>query len=267
MSPSCSSYTASEAEMANRLDTSSNPSINGTFLNPFTCIVAGPSGSGKTTFVCNLISSHSLLVSPPFSFVKVYIGTPLEENALFKHLASSMNSIAKDLVDVVDVRGVYDNDLKLMEKHFAHDLKSSIDEFCENGCVVFDDLMQELARANLLVDLFTKISSHKKLSVIYLTQDLFFRGKNPQENHTLFINAHHLVLFKQPMDTSSFRLVASRLGSGIDYKKTYSLLRDVAEKYRYVIISGTLKRDKSIQFTSDIFHSHPITFQRVFSLI
>jgi hypothetical protein len=45
--------------------------------------------------------------------------------------------------------------------------------------------------------LFTKKSHHRNISVMYIEQNLFHKGKN---HRTISLNAHYMVLFKNPRD-------------------------------------------------------------------
>lgn len=236
--------------------------VNASFQHPFTCLVAGPSGSGKTTFVKELLlNKNSLIDIGDFSHITIYIGTRLDDNVIFQQLKQSL----PETVSVVECKELYDGDVKEFESNFAQDFVQAARRQGPGGCVVFDDLMQELSRANLLTDLFSKHSSHLGLSVIHITQNLFFRGKQPQEHRTLYTNTHHLVLFKFPLDNTVFAVIAKRLGAG-NYNQTLKMMEQVADKYRYVIINGGFSRSKRLRFTSDIFGSTPFFYQRQFAL-
>ena len=56
--------------------------------------------------------------------------------------------------------------------------------------------------------IFTKISHHKSVSVLYLTQNLFFQGK---ENRTISLNTHYMVLFKNPRDASQVAVLGKQM--------------------------------------------------------
>lgn len=72
-----------------------------------------------------------------------------------------------------------------------------------DSLVVIDD---QMAETNLEVaNMFTKDSHHRNYSLIYIVQNIF--GKNPHMR-TISLNAHYIVLFKNPRDASQ----ASHLG-------------------------------------------------------
>ena len=55
-----------------------------------------------------------------------------------------------------------------------------------------------------VLDLFTKDSHHRNITVLYLTQDLFFPGKFSK---TIKRNAHYIVAFKNPRDQTGIRTI------------------------------------------------------------
>ena len=61
--------------------------------------------------------------------------------------------------------------------------------------LIIDDLMSETD--SRVTKLFTKGSHHKNASVIYISQNLFHKGK---ENRYISLNSHYLILFKNPRD-------------------------------------------------------------------
>jgi hypothetical protein len=72
--------------------------------------------------------------------------------------------------------------------------------------IILDDLMDETDQK--VVSLFTKKSQHRNISVMYIVQNLFHRGKH----HSL--NAHYMVLFKNPRDVSQIMELAHQMYPG-----------------------------------------------------
>jgi hypothetical protein len=67
----------------------------------------------------------------------------------------------------------------------------------EKHLVILDDLMDKTDQR--VVSLFTKKSHHIIISVMYIVQNLFHRGKH---HRTISLNAHYMVVFKNPRDVS-----------------------------------------------------------------
>ena len=67
------------------------------------------------------------------------------------------------------------------------------------------DLMEEGGNDKRVLDLFTKDSHHRNVTVLYLTQDLFPPGKFAK---TINRNAHYVIAFKNPRDRTGMRNLA-----------------------------------------------------------
>jgi len=67
----------------------------------------------------------------------------------------------------------------------------------KRNLIVFDDQMIDAGKDKRIVNLFTRGSNHRNLSVIYIVQNLFHQGKG---SHRISLNSHYLVLFKNPRD-------------------------------------------------------------------
>ena len=72
------------------------------------------------------------------------------------------------------------------------------------GVLVFDDLMGEGGQDKRVLDLFTKDSHHRNITLLYLTQYLFPSGKFFK---TINRNAYYIVAFKNPRDQTGVRTV------------------------------------------------------------
>ena len=62
---------------------------------------------------------------------------------------------------------------------------------------MLDDQMIDASNDKRIVNLFTRGSHHRNLSVIYMVQNLFDQGKGSRSTS---LNSHYLVLFKNPRD-------------------------------------------------------------------
>jgi len=60
----------------------------------------------------------------------------------------------------------------------------------------------------LVANVFTKISHHRNIGVVYLTQNLFDKNKYAR---TISLNAHYPVLFKNPRDATQFATLARQM--------------------------------------------------------
>ena len=75
--------------------------------------------------------------------------------------------------------------------------------------LIIDDLMTETDKS--VSDLFTKGSHHRNLSVLHLVQNVFDKNKHTR---TISLNAHYLVIFKNPWDASQVTHLAKQMYPG-----------------------------------------------------
>ena len=86
----------------------------------------------------------------------------------------------------------------------------SLDEFEGNkhSLVIIDDLMNETN--NVVTKLFTRVSRHTNISVIYITQNIFHPSK---ETRTITLNAQYMILFKNVRDKSQIAYLRRQMYS------------------------------------------------------
>ena len=149
------------------------------FRTPSSIVVAGPSGCGKTYFVSRLLEEpgHYFQAGPPPALHYCYGAWQ-----------PGFQPLAK--------RGI----------HFHEGLPQTADLDTwyppEGGLLILDDLMAEGGNDKRVLDLFTKHSHHRHITVLYLCQDLFPLGKYAK---TISRNAHYVVAFKNPRDQLGIR--------------------------------------------------------------
>ena len=68
--------------------------------------------------------------------------------------------------------------------------------------------MSKLGDSKLLSRLFTEGSHHRNLSVIYIVQNLFDKGKS---HRYVSLNAQYIVLFKNPRDSSQIECLSRQI--------------------------------------------------------
>ena len=134
--------------------------------HPSRCLVAGPSQSGKSTFV------H--IIDICFDYVMIILGTEANKNEI---LSSLKDELRPGVMEIIELKRLHET-TELMKKNFS----SEFEHFVKNkakrkkkGCVIFYDLMSELSECGLLLDLFSKHSSHYDLTTIHIMQNVFSR--------------------------------------------------------------------------------------------
>ena len=78
----------------------------------------------------------------------------------------------------------------------------------KRNLIVFDGQMIDVSKDKRIVNLFTRSSHNRNLSVIYIVQNLFHQGKG---SHSISLNSHYLVLFKNPRDKLQILTLAKQM--------------------------------------------------------
>ena len=147
----------------------------------FTMVVAGPSKSGKTEFVKKLVKNTHWISPPP----EKNVWCCREWQPAYESLQDS----------VTFIRNIPSDDEKLVA------------DLSTRHLLIFDDMMGGKAIESI-VDWFTRKAHHRNTSVIYITQNLFDRAA---QHRTISLNAHYLVLFKNPRDKSQISVLSRQL--------------------------------------------------------
>ena len=231
--------------------------------HPFRYLVAGPSQSGKSTFVCNLLLWQNYIIDICFDYIMIILGTEANKNEI---LSSLKDELRPGVMEIIELEKLYET-AELMKKNFS----SEFEHFVKNkanrkkkGCVIFDDLMSELSECGLLLDLFSKYSSHYDLTTIHITQNIFFKARG--KHGSIYQNTHVLVLFKNPLDNTVIHTIAHCISRGKKYGELVDMLHHVLDHHRYIVIMGDLKTSPKLKYHTNIFAMDPIPHQTIYHL-
>lgn len=147
------------------------------FIHPFAAIVGGPSSCGKTYFITEFLKYSNKLCNTRFFEV---IWCYDEMQPLYQQ--SQGIQFHQGLPDLTLFSG---NKPRL---------------------IIIDDLMRETD--GRIVDIFTKGSHHKNLSVFYITQNIFHQGRGQRD---ISLNANYLICFKNPRDKTQIQYMARQV--------------------------------------------------------
>jgi hypothetical protein len=187
--------------------------------HPFTATVAGPTGCGKTQFTFRLIENAVKMIDPPPRKIWYCYG---EYQPLFAKYPQVIFN--EGLPDISNFDGK------------------------DPALLVIDDLMQETN--DTVANIFTKISHHRNVSVLYLTQNLFPKNKHAR---TISLNSHYLVLFKNPRDASQFAVLARQMYPNSS-KFAIEAFKDATEKpYGYLLVDLKPDTDEKYRLRTKIF--------------
>lgn len=190
------------------------------FKHPFTAIISGPTQCGKSTFVLRLIDNCQTIIELPPDRIMYCFG---EYQTIFD---------------------TYRNRVQF------HEGLPNADEFDsrQRTLLIVDDLMSEADDG--LANIFTKISHHRNVSIMFLTQNLFHKNKHMR---TMSLNAHYLVLFKNPRDVTQFATLARQM-----YANRWRFAIDAFENatstaHSYLLIDLKSDTDERYRLRTNIF--------------
>ena len=191
------------------------------FKHPFTCIVAGPTGCGKSQFVARLLRTKDSTISPvPDRMVFHYT----EWQPLYERLEKFVE-LQQGLPDV-----------------------DSFDPRQKN-LLVLDDAMGVVDKKKI-ASLFTEKSHHRNLSVIYVVQNLFEKGP---ESRTVSLNAHYMVIFKNPRDASQISHLARQMYPGRGKYLQEAFVHATSKPYGYLLVDARQETPEHLRLRTKIF--------------
>ena len=151
----------------------------------FSMLVAGPRGAGKGEFVKQLLSLKRFIMTNPPERIVWFYG---------KHQPDLFRSLTEEIPCIEFHEG------------FPTNIEVMFDRSKRSICIM-DDLMQSASGNQLVENLFTN-GRHLSLSVVFVSQNLFYAGKKCR---TISLNSTYIVVFKNPRDQSQIRHLACQM--------------------------------------------------------
>lgn len=190
------------------------------FKHPFTAIVAGPTSCGKTYFINKVLQHLQLLSDTTFERIIWYYD---EWQPLYAAPSNTLIEYKQGAPDTSEFTGT------------------------KPVLIIIDDLMRETGSS--VVDIFTKGSHHRNLSVFYITQNIFHQGKGQRD---ISLNANYIVFFKNPRDRAQIMHLARQLNPE-EPKFICEAYRDATVKpHGYLMIDLKQDTDDDYRFVSNI---------------
>lgn len=206
------------------------------FRHPSTIMISGPTGSGKTKFV------ERVLVERRFT---------VDHNRIFwiySEWQPAYEALQQARPEINFKRGLGD------ENEFYNSLSNM-----NRNLLILDDQMSTIGNSKTLARLFTEGSHHRNLSIIYIVQNLFDKGKS---HRTVSLNAQYFVLYKNPRDKSQIDSIAKQM-----YPGKVKFLRDAfqdatKEPFTYLLIDMHPETPESVRVLTHIFANEtPTVYQ------
>jgi hypothetical protein len=190
-----------------------------TWRHAFTSILAGPTGAGKSVFTLRFISEVADMVTPPIEKIVYCYG---EYQPIFGEYPQV--TFNEGLPDLAQFDGK------------------------QNTLLVIDDLMSETNDA--VSNIFTKISHHRNVSVMYLTQNLFYKSK---QSRTMSLNAHYIVVFKNPRDATQISTLARQMYPGKSQFLVEAFKNATEKPFGYLLIDLKPDTEEKYRIRTGIF--------------
>ncbi len=201
--------------------------------------VSGQTGSGKTRWVYEFLRSVN----------DMYSGDP-PENILYCY------GIYQPLFDEME------RTLHNFQSRKGLPSEQEIDEFCEGRShvlLVIDDLMHAVVQSPDMELLFTRGCHHKGISVIFLTQNLFPRGKHAR---TIALNTWYLVLMKNMRDVSQVSVLGRQLFPGKSKGLMAAYEDALSQSYGYLILDAAPHSEDRYRVRTRVFPGEePIVYR------
>lgn len=190
------------------------------WIAPFRVLLGGPSGCGKTVFVKKFIKFRKQLCDVEFSRIIFFYS---ENQPTYTEFDSCVE-FCEGLPHPSD---------------FADDPSPKL--------IIIDDFMRESAN-NVIIDLFTKGSHHKNISIIFISQNIFYKSQRD-----LSLNVSYLVVFKNPRDRAQVQHLARQLWPE-NVKFIREIFKDATSKpHSYLLFDLTQKTPDDLRFRACIF--------------
>lgn len=191
-------------------------------------VITGATGSGKSSWVSRFLHHlKEMYVKDPPKKVLYCYGVYQELFAKIEHSIPNI-SFRQGLPSEEDV----------------DELSSS----GEHTLIVLDDLMHQVVQSQDMELLFTQGCHHRHISVILITQALFYQGKKAR---TIALNTWYTVLMKNVRDVFMVATLGRQLGKGQLVTKAY---QDCLKKpYGYLVIDTSPHSEDDTRLRTHIF--------------
>lgn len=196
--------------------------MNYQFYHPFSAVVAGPSGCGKSQFILNFLKAANAICSVQFKKIYWYYD---EMQPLYKNLNESVH-LRQGLPDMQEFDGA------------------------DPVLIIIDDFMREAN--NSIVDIFTKGSHHRNISVFFITQNIFHQGRGQRD---ISLNAHYIILFKNPRDRAQIKHLSRQISPNYSKFLEEAYNDATSEPHGYLLFDLKQKTLDMLRYRTSIFRT------------
>jgi len=198
------------------------------FKTPTSIMISGPSQSGKTVLTKRILMNRHEMFDQEIGQIVYCYGA----------YQPGFTQLQNELENIVFVEGFPEDALDYFQgKH---------------GILIIDDLMDSCSNDQRMSDLLTKHSHHKNITVIYIVQNLFPRGKF---SRTISLNCHYIVTFKNCRDSLGIStLIQQAFCSKNDRDYAMESFQDATSKlYGYLLFDLHPSSSSHLRLRTNIF--------------
>lgn len=192
--------------------------------------VTGQTGSGKTQFVYKLLrNAKEMYGGDPSDKILYCFGI---HQPLFDEMSQTIPSISF---------------------HQGLPTPKMIDEFTidrSHRLIVVDDLMHRVIQDVDMELLFTQGCRHRKLSVIFITQNIFPKGS---KSRAIALNTGYLIMMKNVRDVSQIATLGRQLFPGRSKILTKIYADASSKRYGYLVLDMLLHSEDKYRLRTCVF--------------
>ena len=204
------------------------------FKHPFTMKLSGNRRTGKTYFTKNLILKNKELITPEIDSIIWFYDSPQDD--VFHEV--------KDQQHIEFLQGLPKSPIQdILERRSGRKL------------IVLDDLMEEASNRKDISSLFTN-GRHQDVSVIFLSQNLFHKGKYSRE---IALNSDYMITFKNPRDVSIISNLGRQMGNTKFLQAAYQ--DATKEPFSHFFIDLRSDTSDSLRYRSDVLNDTQTVYQ------
>lgn len=192
--------------------------------------ISGQTGSGKTRFVYRLLThlDEMYVKEPPKRILYCY-------------------GIHQPLLDEMEQ---HISNLKLHHGIPSNETIQDLTSDRQHTLIVLDDLMHRVVQDVDMELLFTQGCHHRRLSVIFITQNIFPRGS---KSRTIALNTYYLVLMKNMRNASQISMLGRQLYPGRSKLLIDAYTDATKQAFGYLVVDTSPQGNDKYRLRTNIF--------------
>jgi len=209
-----------------------HPLVSVQLCSPFILIINGSTQCGKSTLIKKILLRKNEIFDRDFEKIVYCYAYSLP---MFEELEQNIPNI-----------------------QFHEGLPNHYEEF-ENSLIIFDDLMEELAKQKNAIDLFTKKSHHYNISVIFVTHNFFF--KNLRD---LTKQCKYVCLMKNPRENSYVKHIGRQMNMGVkNVPFEHAFEQVMCQPFGHLFLDFDMNQREDMRIRTSIFPDECVVFSKM----